>query len=526
MYLGTSTIGASQPTQASRPPQTQDQHTSITDYHSHSTAYSNSQLTSDARTPLSLLQQWHQEPSHFYPYAPPWLATPSPFAPSANRYSSTYTTTNTSSIQLSEDLLGILDYPSPAMTPAQGPPNPAHLRSSGGIGSPFTSSLTNAIPGMCVPPSPTSVLPMFAPGSVWSPLPTNGLNRFPQWALPPYVKAPHQYRHSTPAAMHPLLRVYYDAPAWHASLPQGMPSSHTIEPRNLCPPSIHPQQEANDDDDDDDDANPATGRPRRLKKPCTPRPSPPARKRTRAPGPARETSPLPPLAATDEGEDVKDEETSDGDGDSDTSEYTPAGPVPLRVRCNHASAPRPPAANAPPPAARRRFRCTVPGCGKTFTRRYNLASHVRCHSGERPFECEKCPATFARIHDLRRHIRSVHSRTRNFKCTYCRLSFARSDALKRHLDIEERKKRAERREQPSEGDDTTSVIHTGVLNDISNAISSGDDGGRSIHSSIDSGGKKNGSAISYNENGGGYGIGHGFTGLGSDGGVDESGCVN
>jgi hypothetical protein len=32
--------------------------------------------------------------------------------------------------------------------------------------------------------------------------------------------------------------------------------------------------------------------------------------------------------------------------------------------------------------------CTYPGCGKTFNRRFNLASHALVHSERRPFECQ------------------------------------------------------------------------------------------------------------------------------------------
>ncbi|KAJ3039759.1 hypothetical protein HDV00_011886 [Rhizophlyctis rosea] len=92
-----------------------------------------------------------------------------------------------------------------------------------------------------------------------------------------------------------------------------------------------------------------------------------------------------------------------------------------------------------PRSAKKTFKCTLPGCTKEFTRKYNLASHIRCHSGERPFVCPHCTQTevsFARKHDLRRHIKSLHSEMRPHRCTHCNLSFSRSDALKRHLAIE------------------------------------------------------------------------------------------
>ncbi|KAJ3192414.1 Metallothionein expression activator, partial [Dinochytrium kinnereticum] len=89
-----------------------------------------------------------------------------------------------------------------------------------------------------------------------------------------------------------------------------------------------------------------------------------------------------------------------------------------------------------PNAVSKMYHCPHDGCDKTFTRRYNLQSHLRCHSGERPFTCRFCTATFSRKHDLRRHTRSLHSEDRPHHCRHCNLSFARSDALKRHLSSE------------------------------------------------------------------------------------------
>jgi uncharacterized Zn-finger protein len=52
-----------------------------------------------------------------------------------------------------------------------------------------------------------------------------------------------------------------------------------------------------------------------------------------------------------------------------------------------------------------RFRCTETGCDKSFTRRYNLSAHLRCHRSEKPFACphEGCILAFARKHDLSRY---------------------------------------------------------------------------------------------------------------------------
>ncbi|ODV80243.1 uncharacterized protein CANTADRAFT_49926 [Suhomyces tanzawaensis NRRL Y-17324] len=76
------------------------------------------------------------------------------------------------------------------------------------------------------------------------------------------------------------------------------------------------------------------------------------------------------------------------------------------------------------------YLCTFKGCGKEFTRRYNVRSHIQTHLSDRPFACPSCPKRFVRQHDLNRHIKG-HLETRNCKCT-CGKEFARLDALKKH----------------------------------------------------------------------------------------------
>ncbi|KAJ9101099.1 hypothetical protein QFC21_003317 [Naganishia friedmannii] len=79
------------------------------------------------------------------------------------------------------------------------------------------------------------------------------------------------------------------------------------------------------------------------------------------------------------------------------------------------------------------FECPVPGCDSTFTRQFNLKGHIRSHNEERPYKCtfEGCDKSFARQHDCKRHMQ-LHIGIKPFICENCHRTFARLDALSRH----------------------------------------------------------------------------------------------
>lgn len=76
------------------------------------------------------------------------------------------------------------------------------------------------------------------------------------------------------------------------------------------------------------------------------------------------------------------------------------------------------------------FRCEH--CPKTFTRLYNLKSHLVVHAQTMPFSCDICSRAFARKSDAKRHMRT-HSGEKNWVCGGCRMSFSRKDMLNSHL---------------------------------------------------------------------------------------------
>lgn len=77
------------------------------------------------------------------------------------------------------------------------------------------------------------------------------------------------------------------------------------------------------------------------------------------------------------------------------------------------------------------FTCTYKNCGKKFTRRYNVRSHIQTHLSDRPFSCSYCPKSFVRQHDLNRHVKS-HLVSKHCRCK-CGREFTRVEGYKKHL---------------------------------------------------------------------------------------------
>ncbi|CAH0590467.1 unnamed protein product [Chrysodeixis includens] len=76
------------------------------------------------------------------------------------------------------------------------------------------------------------------------------------------------------------------------------------------------------------------------------------------------------------------------------------------------------------------LQCSV--CGESFTQSAGLAAHRRKHTGQMPYQCVLCPRSFRTVGHLQYHTRR-HTGEKNFECDTCGRAFITRSDLKQHL---------------------------------------------------------------------------------------------